>query len=46
MPMSFFVRSLNSLVKADVDAVLAQSRADRGRGSCFACRNLQLHIIR
>mgnify|MGYP003206835663 CR=1 FL=1 len=28
----------------DVDAVLAQSGADRGCGGRFACRNLQLYI--
>jgi hypothetical protein len=28
----------------DVDAVLAQSGADGGRGSRLACGNLQLHI--
>ena len=28
----------------DVDAVLAQSGADRGGRSCLACGNLQLHI--
>ena len=40
------LRALVELLRegGDVDAVLAQRRADGGRGICLACRDLQLDV--